>query len=87
MQVAVELFGIARARAGVAQTTAVGCCLGDVLADLASRFPRLAETCISGRTLRPGFMANLSGRQFVTAQDTAISAGDTVLLLPVDAGG
>lgn len=87
MQVVVELFGIARARAGVAQTTAVGNSLGDVLADLARRFPLLAETCISGRTLRPGFMANLSGRQFVTAQDTELSEGDTVLLLPLDAGG
>ncbi len=32
MQVPVELFGIARARAGVAHTTAQGDCLGDVLA-------------------------------------------------------
>ena len=87
MLVVVELFGIARARAGVAQTTAVGQCLGDVLADLAARFPRLAETCISGRHLRPGFTANLSGQRFVTAQDTVISEGDTVLLMPIDAGG
>jgi molybdopterin converting factor small subunit len=87
MQVVVELFGIARARAGVAQTTAVGQCLGDVLADLAGRFPLLAETCIVGRSLRPGFTANLSGQRFVTAQETALSEGDTVLLLPIDAGG
>lgn len=87
MQVVVELFGIARARAGVAQTTAVGQCLGDVLADLSARFPELAETCIAGRSLRPGFIANLNGHRFVTAQDTAILDGDTVLLLPIDAGG
>ncbi len=87
MQVVVELFGIARARAGVAQTTAHGHCLGDVLADLAARFPRLAESCIAGRTLRPGFTANLGGQRFVTAQETALSEGDTVLLLPLDAGG
>ncbi len=87
MQVVVELFGIARARGGVAQTTAVGQCLGDVLADLAARFPRLAETCIAGRTLRPGFTANLSGQRFVTAENTALCEGDTVLLLSIDAGG
>jgi len=87
MQVIVELFGIARARAGVAQTTAVGQCLGDVLADLASRFPQLAETCIAGRILRPGFTANLGGKRFVSAQDTVLSEGETVLLLPLDAGG
>ncbi|MCY2962637.1 MAG: MoaD/ThiS family protein [Planctomycetota bacterium] len=87
MQVVVELFGIARARAGVGQTTAVGDCLGDVLADLAARFPPLAESCIAGRTLRSGFLANLGGKRFVTAPDTPLADGDTVLLLPLDAGG
>jgi len=87
MQVAVELFGIPRARAGVAQTTAVGDCLGDVLADLAQRFPYLAEECIDGRTLRPNFTANLCGLRFVTAPETPLTDGDTVLLLSLDAGG
>lgn len=87
MQVSVELFGIARARAGVAQTTALGDCLGDVLADLAVRFPALAETCIDGRRLRPNFTANLGGQRFVTAPETPLQPGDTVLLLSLDAGG
>lgn len=87
MQVVVELFGIARARAGVAQTTAHGTCLGDVLADLAARFPALAETCIAGRQLRPGFTANIDGDRFVTGEQTALSEGDRLLLLSVDAGG
>ncbi|HUQ68775.1 MAG TPA: hypothetical protein VM165_04585, partial [Planctomycetaceae bacterium] len=63
MPVRVELFGIVRARAGVAATTAVGKTLGDVLANLATRFPTLAETCIDGRRLRPGFTANLGGER------------------------
>jgi len=87
MRVAVELFGIPRARAGVAHTSAVGNDLGDVLADLAARFPRLAESCIDGRTLRAGFVANLECDRFVTAPDTPLSDGDTVLLLSLDAGG
>lgn len=87
MQVVVELFGIARSRAGVSQTTATGECLGDVLADLAARFPSLAQTCIAGRDLRPGFMANIGGKRFVTAQETLLTEGEAVLLLPVDAGG
>ena len=87
MQVTVELFGIPRARAGVAQTIASGRCLGDVLADLAVRFPSLAETCIDGRRLRPGYTANLRGERFVTATETPLSEGDTVLLLSLDAGG
>ena len=87
MQVAVELFGIPRARAGVAQTMADGRCLGDVLAELAERFPGLADTCIDGRQLRPSYIANLGGQRFISAPETPLSEGDTVLLLSVDAGG
>jgi molybdopterin converting factor small subunit len=87
MQVAVELFGIPRARAGIAQTLASGSNLGDVLADLGNRFPPLAETCIDGRSLRPGFIVNLGTQRFVSAPDTPLREGDTVLLLSLDAGG
>jgi molybdopterin converting factor small subunit len=87
MRVAVELFGIARARAGIAETTATGANLGDVLADLAARFPQLANTCIDGRALRSGFIANLGAERFVTSPETPLCDGDTVLLLSLDAGG
>ena len=87
MPVTVELFGIPRARAGVAVTTAVGRCLGDVLADLASRFPGLAESCIEGRSLRSGYTVNLGGERFVTDPEALLKEGDTVLLLSLDAGG
>jgi molybdopterin converting factor small subunit len=87
MQVAVELYGIPRARAGIARTLATGRNLGDVLADLARQFPPLADTCIDGRSLRPGFIVNLSADRFITSPDTPLSEGDTVLLLSLDAGG
>ncbi len=87
MQVQVELFGIPRARAGVAKTSAEGECLGDVLASLAAKFPALSQSCIDGHRLRPGFTANLGGHRFVTAPDTALNEGDVVLLMSVDAGG
>lgn len=87
MEVAVEFFGIARARAGVAVTRASGGCLGEVLAGLADRFPGLADTCIDGRFLRPGFTVNLNGERFVTAADTPLKPGDAVLLMSMDAGG
>jgi len=87
MAVRIELFGLARARAGIASTTADGATLGDVLADLARRYPALAEACIDGRRLRPGFTANLGGDRFVTAPETKLADGDVVLLLSLDAGG
>ncbi len=87
MMVAIEFYGIARARAGVAETVASGACLGDVLEDLSRRFPRLAETCIDGRSLRSGFTASINGRRFVTSPETPVFPNDVVLLLSVDAGG
>jgi molybdopterin converting factor small subunit len=87
MQVAVELFGIPRARAGLARTSAAGSNLGDVLADLARRFPSLAETCIDGRSLRPGYIVNLGAQRFVSSPDTPLNKGDIVLLLSLDSGG
>jgi len=87
MLIQVELFGIPRARAGVEKTTASGDCLGDVLADLATRFPDLAETCIEDRHLRTGYTANLCGERFVTDPETALREGDLLLLLNLDAGG
>ena len=87
MQINIELFGIPRVRAGVTTTTAEGNTLGEVLADLAARFPELAATCIDGHHLRPGFTANLDGQQFVTEPNTHLADGDRLLLLSLDAGG
>ena len=87
MLIEVEFFGIPRARAGVEKATAKGECLGDVLADLAASFPDLADACIEGQHLRPGYTANLRGERFVTDPETTLSEGDTLLLLNLDAGG
>ena len=87
MLIQVELFGIPRARAGVEKTIAHGNTLGEVLTDLAGRFPQLAEACIEGRQLRCGYTANLRGEKFVTDPETRFSDGDTLLLLNLDAGG
>ena len=87
MLVQVELFGIPRARAGIDKTTASGSSLGEVLNDLANRFPYLAETCIEDCRLRSGFTANLRGERFITDPNTRFNEGDTLLLLNLDAGG
>ncbi|MBD15203.1 MAG: thiamine biosynthesis protein ThiS [Planctomycetaceae bacterium] len=87
MRVEVEFFGIPRARAGVATTTAEGSCLGEVLSDLAARYPELAETCIDGQQLRPGYTANLGGQKFITDPQTPITKSTPLLLLSLDAGG
>lgn len=83
----VEFFGLARLRAGVDRTTAIGANLGDVLLDLSGRFPSLASTCIDGQRLKSGFIANLSGDRFVSEPATPLRDGDALLLLSLDAGG
>lgn len=87
LQVTVELFGIPRLRAGVSQSVADGSTLGEILLDLARRFPSLGESCIDGCTLKAGYIANLSGERFVTDPETELNEGDIVLLMSLDAGG
>ena len=87
MKVTVELFGIPRERAGVGAVTVAGECLGDVLANLAAEFPRLAVDCIDGRQLRTGYAANLGGERFVTSPETPLARGESVLIMSLDAGG
>jgi molybdopterin converting factor small subunit len=87
MSVIVEFFGIPRVRAGVAETLAEGLTTGDVLQDLARRFPKLAETCIDGNNLKPGYTLNLRGDQFLTDPAVKLVDGDVLLILSLDAGG
>jgi len=87
MPVTVELFGVPRSRAGVAQTTACGASLAEVLSDLARRFPNLAETCFDGDRLKPTYVANVGGERFVAEPDTPLADGCRLLILSADGGG
>ena len=87
MTITVELYGIARRRAGTANATAAGRCLGDVLADLARQFPELAEACFDGGRLKPGFVANVDGDRFVSDPQTPLGGETSLLILSADAGG
>jgi molybdopterin converting factor small subunit len=83
----VELFGVARQCAGMAKTEAEGARLGEVLIDLARRYPRLGEECFEKGQLRRGYMANLNGARFISDPETVLSPGDSLLILATDAGG
>jgi len=87
MTITVELFGIPRQRAGIAQTQSEGTRLDEVLADLASRFPLLARDCFDNGQLRSGTLANLNGQRFIADPATALAPGDALLILSADAGG
>lgn len=85
--VTVELYGIPRQRAGTAAAHCRGGSLGDVLRELADRYPELAATCIDDDRLRPGYLANLDGGLFLQDPATMLEEGATLLLMSADAGG
>ena len=85
--VQVELFGIPRQRAGHSVVEAHGPRLADVLSHLALRLTALDECCIDVDRLRPGYVASLSGKRFVSDPQTCIDPGEVVLIFSADAGG
>ena len=91
MAIHVELFGIPRQRAGTAsvtvETAGEEIRLGDVLFDLAARFPTLAETCFAGDRLQSGYVANIEGDRFVIDPETRLRSGVSLLIMSADAGG
>lgn len=91
MSIRVELFGIARRRAGVdhvwLNVNSAGSSLGELLGELARRFPSFAEACLDGERLRRGFVANQNGDRFVSDPSTKLQDGDTLLIMSADAGG
>jgi molybdopterin converting factor small subunit len=82
----VELLGIARERAGVAELHVQADTLGQLLTTLAVRFPSLSEVIAADR-LAPAFSANLNGDRFISDPGTRLSESDSVLILSADAGG
>lgn len=82
----VELLGLPRERAGVAELELDADTLGQLLVALAVRFPSFTELITSDR-LNPSFTANLNGDQFISDPQTRLGKDDSVLILSADAGG
>ena len=82
----VELLGLPRERAGVAELELEADTLGQLLAALAARFPSFGEL-ISVDRLQPSFTANLNGDRFISDPGTRLRHSDSVLILSADAGG
>ena len=87
MSVSVEFYGIPRQRTGVAAVVVECGSLGEIVCELATRFPALAETCFDGPALKPGFVVNVDGDRFVRDPDATIADGAAMLILSADAGG
>ena len=82
----VELLGLPRERAGVAELELEAGTLGELLMALAVRFPSFDELIAADR-LKPSFTANLKGDRFIRDPRTRLGKADSVLILSADAGG
>jgi molybdopterin converting factor small subunit len=78
--VRVELYGVARLRAGVEAVEVDGETLGDVLRALADRFPALDVT-------DQGWLISLDGERFIDDPDMPLPSDAKLLLLSAQAGG
>ena len=82
----IEFLGIPRERAGLSEIEVDADSLGQALARMATRLPRLGDL-IDGDRLHPSIAANLNGDQFICDPATPLAAGDRLLILSADAGG
>jgi molybdopterin converting factor small subunit len=85
-QVTIELFGIPRRRAGVAQVAVAAETVRAALQQLESRCPQL-EGLLQSSGLSPHYLLSIDGERFVGNLDMAVPADARLLLFSADAGG
>ena len=83
----IELFGIARARAGTEAVEVDARTLGEAVAALADACPGLVPDVIDDGCLTGNFLASLNGERFLRDTTAGLAAGDTLLILGAHAGG
>jgi molybdopterin converting factor small subunit len=85
--ITIELHGVPRLRAGCARVDLDAATIASALQGLVKACPDLASTLRLDGTLHPAYAVNLNGDRFVTDPNTALEAGDVLILLAADAGG
>jgi molybdopterin converting factor small subunit len=85
--VTIELFGVARMRAGCAALSVEARCLGDALRALGERCPSLVPAVVADGRLGRGYLVALNGAQLTADPEVPLADGDVVVLVSADAGG
>jgi molybdopterin converting factor small subunit len=85
--ITVELYGIARLRAGAARVDLEATTLGELLHALAARHPELEGEVIRDGALGEGWLISLDGERFLDDPATPLPDRARVLLLSAQAGG
>ncbi len=83
----IELFGIARRRAGTDAVEVEAATLREAMRRLGQACPGLVPEVVEDGGLTGAYLASLNGDRFVSDGDTALSEGDTLLILGSQAGG
>jgi len=85
--VTIELYGVARLRAGRETVEVAASSVGEALAKLGATCPALEPLVVSAGRLGPGWLVAVNGEHITGALDSALEAGDVVVLVSADAGG
>ncbi|MHC4957568.1 MAG: MoaD/ThiS family protein [Planctomycetota bacterium] len=83
----VELFGIARARAGCESVEVEAGTLGEALRALATACPALSPDVILDGELADAFLVSLNGERFIRDRTTELAEQDALLILGAQMGG
>jgi hypothetical protein len=85
--VTIELYGIPRVRAGLAQLVVPAGTLREALRAAEHACPGLGRLVRNDGRLDPQFLLSIDGRRFVMSLEEAVLPGERLLLLSADAGG
>lgn len=85
--ITIELFGIPRARAGLAELKVSAATVSDALGLLAEACPGLEDVLLPDGRLAPHYLVSLDGKRFLTNLKQTLQVGDRLLLLSADPGG
>jgi len=85
--VTIELYGVARLRAGRASVEVGGRSLGEALAALGAACPALEPAVVTAGRLGPAWLVAVNGAQITADPNTPLAEGDVVVLVSADAGG
>ena len=86
-QVTIELFGIPRQRAGIAEMTVTACTIADALQQLATSCPNLDGLFQKNGTLSPHYLLSINGARFAGQLQEMLPSHARLLLFSADAGG
>ncbi len=85
--ITVELYGVPRLRAGVAQVSLEADTLAGALRGLGRVCPDLVGTVLVEGRVHPAYKLSRNGDAFIDDPDTILRSGDALLLLSADVGG